>query len=139
MKYFKKVNPRQALYTSDGAPIHFEAVDKDTGIYPHEGNGISPELTKQIEAAIAGQRGGVSAITEAEYKELVEKKKNSPPPKRNWRQELSMGNQAPDTVARATGPQPQPPEPLPNPADAVAGGKPVAVAEPPKATKRAAN
>lgn len=131
MKFFKKVNPRQALYMSDGAPLQFEDIDRDTGIYPPEGKGMSEAVQKQIEACIAGQRGGVSEIPETEYRELIQKKKSTPS-RKTWREEWSLGS-LPDTVGLPNGNLSQDPR---QPHAAVAAAKPVAVAEPPKATKR---
>lgn len=83
MHYFTKVDPRISVTLSDGRRVTFTAVNRDTGIYGTEDQGVANELDK----AIQGKRGGVARVDAQAFKDLVEKK--TPEPfKRNWRDEI---------------------------------------------------
>lgn len=120
MAYFKKItNPDQKLFISTGQAFQFERIDVSTGIYPHDGQGISPGLAEEIRILIREQRGGIEEITAAEYRALVQKKKSGSS-KPFWREELSKEMflrsaklKPPEAVALAATDDDSPPAPVP--------------------------
>lgn len=90
MRYFKKMDPRVKVMLSTGDQVQFEAVTWDTGVYPHEGKGISDWMGNELATAIAQGRGGMEEINRDEYVELLEKKKTNPsglerPQREEWK------------------------------------------------------
>lgn len=91
MKYYRKVDPNIRVVISTGESVKFEAVSWDTGVYPHEGKGISDWLINELQTAIAQGRGGMTEITFEEYSALLAKKKAEPDGlSRPWREEFKM-------------------------------------------------
>lgn len=113
MTYFKKTSPKTKIYLSTGQFLAFENIDNEWGVYPPQGQGISPMLEGELRLAIANGRGGATEITAEEYASLLQKKKGKPLPKL-WREEIGRG------APRDTGGQPgAPARPVEVPAAAV--------------------
>lgn len=72
IKYFKKRIPKTPIFGTDGTPIKFDLVDANLGVLATD----NPQIIADLEKAIAGERGGIIAITVEEYNDL---KKNA-----NW-------------------------------------------------------
>jgi len=72
-KYFKKECPRQPINLPHGSPIPFEAADEHYGYLATTNGYIITELNKLM----ARGAGGVSEISESEYKVFLEKKSTS--------------------------------------------------------------
>lgn len=85
MRWFTKINPRQLLWLAGGVSVQFEAVTRDLGVLATENASVIAEF----ETAIRQNRGGLSAITEAEFNELKKKANPSEISKRRWREEMS--------------------------------------------------
>ena len=80
MKFYRKELPTQPIYVN-GRPMLFDVTATE-----------DPVLISQLDAAIAGHRGGIESITEEEYQSEVQKKtteKRSGDDSRNRRFELS--------------------------------------------------
>jgi len=74
IQYFKKYSPQQAIIFSDGSGFRgFQLVNNEIGILATE----DPRIIREIEACIAGQRGGAEKITGEEFLELQSQKKSN--------------------------------------------------------------
>lgn len=94
MWYFKKEQPKQSVYLSNGAPLKFEPIDQVWGIYPPEGKGISEWMRDELRAAIARRVGAITEISAKEYTSLIDLKKKQPSQK-VWREEIGKGQMMP--------------------------------------------
>lgn len=83
MNYYRKHSPSQPIIFSDGSGFRaFEVVNHEIGILATE----DPRIIREIEACIAGARGGAEKITGEEYLGL-QSKKNGGNLKPQWREE----------------------------------------------------
>ena len=85
MKWYTKLNPRQALWLASGASLSFEAVRRDLGVFATDNAQIQAEFA----AAIQNSRGGLTEISQAVYDELRKKKDRRQISSRRWREEIS--------------------------------------------------
>lgn len=82
IQYFKKALPNQTIYFSDGSGFRgFEVVNHEIGILATE----DARVIRELEACIAGHRGGCEKITAEEFLSLQSQKKSSLKPQ--WREE----------------------------------------------------
>lgn len=125
MQYFRKSIPSQAIIFSDGSGFKgFEIVTHEIGILATEDAGI----IREIEACIAGHRGGCEVITADEYLSLKSQKKSSPLTPQ-WREEWQPRKhplKGPDRLSAVpvAAAEPQRPAPVQAPADGAAAFRP---------------
>lgn len=93
-KHYKKELPRTPFHFSVGRAVPFDSIDDNYGYFA-TGNGWE---ISELDAAVAGRRGGVSEISEAEYQEYLEKKSVAPPPSKRQRQRQAIGSKPPPSV-----------------------------------------
>ena len=112
IQYFKKYSPQQAIIFSDGSGFRgFQLVNNEVGILATG----DPRIIREIEACIAGHRGGAEKITSEEFLSLQsQKKSNLQPP---WREEwqprklpptASGGSLSQPSAAATEAPAPRP-------------------------------
>lgn len=81
-RFYKKISPSVLLYLASGRPLQFDKVDTEWGVLQVGNEAIQAELAECIKREV----GGVSEISEAEYKAELQKKTILRPA---WRDELS--------------------------------------------------
>lgn len=110
--FFSKQDPQFPLRinTEKGfMRIKFTEVGFRLGVYGTDDD----KLIKAIKESITENPSGVTEITEAQFKELLEKK--SPVSRPQWREEFSLGDQQDTSGPRPAPPAPPPPPPRPSP------------------------
>lgn len=113
LKHYKKSSPRVPIYLSNGAPLTFEFISVNVGVFATEDAGVQ----SQIQTLQARGVGGVIDITPGEYEEL---KKKAMPSRRVFREELSAKSLKARVAAPAAAPVPvanQPAQTAPIPTD----------------------
>lgn len=99
--FFKKHSPSQAIIFSDGSSFRaFELVNHEIGILATE----DPRIIREIEACIAGQRGGAEKITGEEYLSLQSQKKSNLSATQ-WREEWQPRKLPPTASGASLSPQ----------------------------------
>lgn len=73
-KWYRKEIPGNPIHFSIGRAIPFEAIDRDYGYFATD-NGWE---IKELDAAVASHRGGVTEISQAEYEDFLKKKASAP-------------------------------------------------------------
>lgn len=102
-KFYKKVNPKNPLWLSGRNEwATFTRVSDQIGILVTGDEGVQRELDQIIRE----QKGGLSAISQAEFMELDAKKNEQTTSKPNWREEWSPGKQALQTYTPPGAPPP---------------------------------
>lgn len=120
---YKKRYPNNPLSLSTGKSIAFEDTGDSFGYLITD----DPTIIAEFDKCIAGQRGGLSRSTQAEYDEAIKKKSNSPPLNALWHRELQTSGQVvaaqPVEVPVAYAAEPVADKPVPAPEAVVATPK----------------